>query len=121
MSFPRNFDLQSELASCKTIDDLTGKNGLVQRLIGSMLEKLLQNEMEEHLGYEKHSPSGHHSGNSRNGSTKKIVKSNYGPINLEIPRDRNCEFDPIAVKKHERSIGSFDDKIISIYSKGMTT
>ncbi len=62
MSFPRNFDLQSELASCKTIDDLTGKNGLVQRLIGSMLEKLLQNEMEEHLGYEKHSPSGHHSG-----------------------------------------------------------
>lgn len=121
MSFPQNFDLQSELATCKTIDDLTGKNGLVQRLIGSMLEKLLQNEMEEHLGYEKHSPSGHHSGNSRNGSTKKIVKSNYGPINLEIPRDRNCEFDPIAVKKHERSIGSFDDKIISMYSKGMTT
>jgi putative transposase len=117
----KNFDLDAELAKCKTADDLTGKNGLVQKLIGEMLEKLLQNEMDEHLGYNKHSPSGHHSGNSRNGISKKTLKSNYGSVELEIPRDRNGEFEPIAVKKHQRSISSFDDKIISMYAKGMST
>lgn len=120
MTFLKNFDLDAELANCKTADDLTGKNGLVQKLVGSMLEKLLQNEMNEHLGYEKHSLSGRSSGNSRNGVTKKTLKSNYGPVELEIPRDRNSEFDPIVVKKHQRSISSFDDKIISMYAKGMT-
>lgn len=121
MSLPNNFDLQAELAKCKTADDLTGKNGLIQRLIGGMLEQMLQKEMDEHLGYEKHSPEGHHSGNSRNGRTKKTLKSNYGKIELEVPRDRNSEFEPIAVKKRQRSISSFDDKIISMYAKGMTT
>ncbi len=121
MSLPQNFDLQAELAKCKTADDLTGKNGLVQRLIGDILEQMLQKEMDEHLGYEKHSPEGHRSGNSRNGRGKKTLKSNYGEIELEVPRDRNSEFEPIAVKKRQRSISSFDDKIISMYAKGMTT
>jgi putative transposase len=121
MSLIQNFDLQAELAKCKTADDLTGKNGLVQRLVGGMLEQLLQNEMNEHLGYEKHSPEGHHSGNSRNGKTKKTLQSNYGPVEIDVPRDRNSEFSPIVVKKHQRSIGDFDDKIISMYAKGMTT
>ena len=85
-----------------------------------MLEQLLQNEMDEHLGYEKHASVGDHSGNSRNGKTKKTVKSNYGNVELEISRDRNAEFEPIVVKKHQRSISSFDDKIISMYAKGMT-
>jgi len=121
MSIPNNFDLQAELAKCKTANDLTGKNGLIQRLIGGMLEQMLQKEMDEHLGYEKHSPDGHHSGNSRNGRTKKTLKSNYGEIELEVPRDRNSEFEPIAVKKRQRSISDFDNKIISMYAKGMTT
>jgi putative transposase len=121
MTLPQNFDLKAELAKCKTADDLTGKNGLVQRLIGGMLEQLLQNEMDEHLGYEKHSSTGHLSGNSRNGKTRKALKSNYGTVEVEVPRDRNSDFDPIAVKKHQRSISSFDDKIISMYAKGMTT
>ena len=120
MLLPQNFDLQAELAKCKTTDDLTGKNGLVQRLLGNMLGQMLQKEMDEHLGYEKHSPEGHHSGNSRNGRTKKNLKSNYGEIELEVPRDRNSEFEPIVIKKHQRSISSFDDKIISMYAKGMT-
>lgn len=120
MTLPQNFDLKAELKKCKTAEDLTGKNGLLQRLIGGMLEQLLQNEMDEHLGYEKHSLLGDNSGNSRNGKTKKTLKSHYGPIELEIPRDRNSEFEPIAVKKHQRSISSFDDKIISMYAKGMT-
>lgn len=121
MSLPNNFDIQAELAKCKTADDLTGKNGLIQRLIGGMLEQMLQKEMDEHLGYEKHSLQGHLSGNSRNGRGKKTVKSNYGDIELEVPRDRNSEFEPIVVKKRQRTIGSFDDKIISMYAKGMTT
>jgi len=114
-------DFQAELAKCKTADDLTGKNGLVQRLIGSMLEQMLQKEMDEHLGYKKHSVEGDRSGNSRNRVSKKTLKSNYGEIELKLPRDRNCEFEPIAVEKHQRSISSFDDKIISMYAKGMTT
>lgn len=120
MTIPQNFDLQAELAKCKTADDLAGKNGLIQRLIGGMLEQMLQKEMDEHLGYEKHSPEGHHSGNSRNGRSKKTLRSNYGEIE-EVPRDRNSEFEPIAVKKRQRSISAFDDKIISLYAKGMTT
>lgn len=120
MTIPQNFDLKAELAKCKTTDDLTGKNGLIQRLVGGMLEQLLQNEMDEYLGYEKHSSSGDLSGNSRNGTTKKSLKSNYGSIELDIPRDRNGDFNPTVVKKHQRSISSFDDKIISMYAKGMT-
>ncbi|KIC76566.1 hypothetical protein DB41_FN00130 [Neochlamydia sp. TUME1] len=121
MSIPEKFDLHSELAKCKTVDDLTGKNGLVQRLIGNMLEQMLQKEMDEHLGYEKHSSKGHLSGNSRNGHAKKTVKSNHGAINLQVPRDRKADFEPIAMKKPQRNISSFDDKIISMYAKGMTT
>lgn len=120
MTNSQDFDLKAELKKCKTADDLTGKNGLLQRLVGGMLEQLLQNEMDEHLGYEKHSPIGDHSGNSRNGKSKKTLKSHYGDVELEIPRDRNGDFEPIAVKKHQRSISSFDDKIISMYAKGMT-
>ena len=120
MKIPQDFDLKAELKKCKTADDLTGKNGLLQRLVGGMLEQLLENETNEHLGYEKYSPDGNHSGNTRNGKSRKTLKSNYGNIDLEIPRDRNGDFEPIAVKKHQRSISSFDDKIISMYAKGMT-
>jgi len=120
MVISQDFNLKAELKKCKTTDDLTSKNGLLQRLVGGMLEQLLQNEMDEHLGYEKHSPEGNHSGNNRNGKTKKTLKSNYGNVELEIPRDRNGEFEPIVVKKHQRSISSFDDKIIFTYAKGMT-
>lgn len=120
MTISQDFDLKAELAKCKTAEDLTGKNGLLQRLLGGMLEQLLQNEMDEHLGYEKHAPSGDLSGNSRNGTSKKTVKSSYGDVELEIPRDRNGDFEPSVVKKHQRNISSFDDKIISMYAKGMT-
>ena len=120
MKISKDFDLKTELKKCKTADDLTGKNGLLQKLIGNMLEELLENEMNEHLGYEKNSAEGDLTGNSRNGKSRKTSKSNYGHVELEVPRDRNGEFEPIAVKKHQRSISSFDDKIISMYAKGMS-
>lgn len=114
-------DLNKELAKCKTMDDLCGKDGLMQRLLGSMIESMLQKEMDEQIGYQKHSIDGRNSGNSRNGTSTKTVQSSYGPLDIEVPRDRNSQFDPKLVKKRQRNISSFDDKIISMYAKGMST
>lgn len=114
-------DLDQELAKCKTMDDLCGKNGLLQRLLGSMVEKMLDKEMDEHVGYPKHSKEGNNSGNSRNGKSSKVVQSSYGPVDIEVPRDRNGEFEPRLVRKRQKNISSFDEKIISMYAKGMST
>ena len=114
-------DIKKELDSCQSIDDLMGKNGLVQRLIGSMIEKMLEKELEGHLGYIKHSSRGHRSGNSRNGKTSKTVHSNYGAIDINVPRDRQGNFEPQVVRKRETRISDFDNKIISMYARGMST
>ena len=115
-----NIDLNVELAKCKTIEDLTGSNGLIKRLLGGMIEKMLDAEMDEHLGYEKHSPLGNGTGNSRNGNSTKTILSSQGPLDIKIPRDRNSEFLPEVVKKRQRDVSSFDEKIISMYAKGMS-
>lgn len=114
-------DLNKELSNCQTMDDLCGKNGLLQRLLGHMVEQMLEKEMDEHIGYEKHATGGNNSGNSRNGKNSKTVQTSYGPLDLDVPRDRNSEFEPQIVKKRQRNISSFDDKIISMYAKGMST
>lgn len=114
-------NLDQELANCKTMEDLCGKNGLMQRLLGNMVEQMLEKEMEEHVGYTKHSIEGNNSGNSRNGKSSKTVQSSYGPVDIEVPRDRNGEFEPQLVKKRQTNISSFDQKIISMYGKGMST
>ena len=121
MQKKQKFDLDAELKHCKTMEDLTGKNGLVQKLVGKMVEKMLEQEMAEHLGYEKHEVKGYLSGNNRNGTNKKSVKGSFGEFDLEVPRDRTGSFEPQLVKKRQRSISSFDQKIISMYGKGMTT
>lgn len=105
-------NLDKELEKCKTMEDLTGKNGLIQKLIGGMVEKMLEKEMEEHLGYEKHAIKGNNSGNSRNGTGKKTVHSSHGSLEIEVPRDRNSEFEPQLIKKRQSHINSFDEKII---------
>ncbi len=115
-----NLDLNEELKNCKSIEDLTGPNGLIKRLLGGMIEKMLEAEMEDHLGYDKHNSKGIGTGNSRNGKTSKTVLSSQGPLNIQVPRDRNGEFSPVVVKKREKDISSFDDKIISMYAKGMS-
>lgn len=113
-------DLKAEVAKCKTVEDLTGSNGLLKRLLGSMLEQMLEAELEDYLGYEKHSTLGYNSGNSRNGNTPKTVLSSQGPLEIKVPRDRNGEFSPVVVKKRQTDISSFDEKIISMYAKGMS-
>lgn len=116
----KNFDLNQELKKCKSIDDLVGSNGLVQKLIGGMLESMLEAEMEEHLGYSKHSIEGNGSGNSRNGTNPKSVISSHGKLDIKVPRDRKGSFSPQVVKKRQRDISNFDKKIISMYAKGMS-
>jgi transposase-like protein len=114
-------DIDTELSKCKTMDDLCGKKGLLQKLIGGMVEKMLEQEMEEHLGYQKHERASQGAGNSRNGKTRKTVRSSYGPIEMEVPRDRNSDFEPQVVKKRQTTISAFDNKIISMYARGMST
>lgn len=113
--------LKADLKGAKTYEDLMGKDGAIKKLIATSLEQMLESELTEQLGYEKHSPEGKNTGNSRNGRTHKTLKNDNGEIEITVPRDRNGEFDPIIVKKYERTIGPIEDKIISMYAKGMTT
>lgn len=113
--------LKSDLSGAKTYEDLMGKDGAIKKLISNTLEQMLESELTEHLGYEKYSPFGKNSGNSRNGKTHKTLRNDNGEIELTVPRDRNGEFDPVIVRKYEKTIGPIEDKIISMYAKGMTT
>lgn len=113
--------LKADLKTARTYGDLMGEDGAIKKLIKSSLEGMLDAELTEHLGYEKHSSQGKNSGNSRNGSSRKTLKNDNGEIDLTIPRDRNSTFDPVIVKKYERTLGPIEDKIISLYAKGMTT
>jgi putative transposase len=99
-------------------EDIVGETGLLKQLTKALLERVMQAEMTNHLGYEKHDPAGYKSGNSRNGKTKKTLT---GEIELETPRDREATFEPKMVAKHQTRFVGFDDKIISMYARGMTT
>ncbi len=94
---------------------------LFQDLVKQGLEALLELEMEDQLGYPKYDAAGRGSGNSRNGSTSKTVRGDFGEIELETPRDRNGEFEPKVVAKRQTSLGNFTEMIISLYTRGMTT
>jgi transposase-like protein len=92
-----------------------------QELYKQGVEALLKAEIDEHLGYPKHDPSGKNSGNNRNGFSKKTLKTNLGEVPLDVPRDRNATFDPIVVPKHDRMSSKIEHAIITMYSRGMTT
>ena len=94
---------------------------LIQNLVKQTFEALLEVEMEEHLGYAKHSPEGRGSGNSRNGATAKTIRGDFGEVEIETPRDRNGDFDPKVVAKRQTSVGNFTETITSLYARGMTT
>lgn len=104
-----------------TADQITGENGLLKILTKRIVEKAMNVEMEEHLGYAKHDPTGRNNGNSRNGKSKKSIITDQGDLEIEVPRDRDGEFEPQIIKKHQRRFEGFDDKIISMYGRGMTT
>ena len=100
------------LVNYKKPEDIIGENGLLKQLTKALLERALQAELTEHVGYEKHDPAGNNSGNSRNGTTKKSLKGDFGEIDLETPRDRNGSFEPAIVSKGQARFSDFDDKII---------
>jgi transposase-like protein len=110
-----------DLANTKTFQELMRKDGPLKQLMKASVETMLQAELTDHLGYPKHSPAGKNSGNSRNGKFTKTVLSDQGQFDVDIPRDRNGEFEPQVIKKGETRLGELENKIISMYAKGMTT
>ena len=94
---------------------------LLQQITKAVVERALQGELAAHLGYAKHEPEGIHSGNSRNGATTKTVRGDFGEVELETPRDRNGEFEPRLVRKHQTRLDGWDEKILSLYARGMST
>ncbi len=101
--------------------ELTGTDGLLTALTRQVLQSALEAEMTAHLGYDKHEVAGRDGGNSRNGSSKKTITSEVGRMTIDVPRDRDGTFDPQIVRKHQRRLTGFDDAVISLYAKGMTT
>jgi transposase-like protein len=93
----------------------------IQELVKNTFQALLQAEMSEHLGYDKNDPQGKNSGNTRNGTDSKMIRGDFGQIEIEVPRDRNSSFEPQIVKKRESNVGMFSEKVISLYARGMTT
>jgi transposase-like protein len=94
---------------------------MFQSLVQQTMEAFLELEMEEHLGYGRHEPSGRGTGNSRNGHTAKTVRGDFGEVRIDTPRDRNGTFDPKVVSKRQTTLGNFSDLIVSLYARGMTT
>jgi len=102
-------------------EDIIGENGLLKQFVKAVLERALNAELTHHLGYEKHDPAGYKSGNSRNGTSSKTVKGEFGELEIEVARDRAGTFEPRILPKHQTRFNGFDDKIISMYARGMST
>ena len=103
----------------KSPADLFGPEGLFQRLKGALMERMLEAEMTEHLGFERN--AGRHSGNSRNGHSVKTVKTESGSVEVRVPRDRAGTFEPQIIAKHQRRLEGFDEKVLALYASGMST
>lgn len=115
-------DLVNQLVKdCRKPEDLVGEGGLLSQLTKAVLERALEAEMTEHLGYSKHDPGGRNGGNSRNGKSSKTLVTDRGPVEIIVPRDRDGSFKPLIVPKGQRRIAGFDDKIISLYARGLST
>ncbi|MDR6393762.1 IS256 family transposase [Herbaspirillum seropedicae] len=108
------------LASYKNPEDLIGEEGLLKHLTKLVVERALEAELSEHLGHEKHGSVANESGNTRNGKSRKTLKGEFGELPIEVPRDRHGSFEPKLVTKHQTRWAGFDDKIISLYARGMT-
>lgn len=94
---------------------------LLRELNKTVIEQVLETELDHHLGYEKHDPAGDGSGNNRNGTRAKTVKTIVGDVSIDVPRDRNGTFTPTVVRPYQRRLSGFDDMVVSLYGKGLTT
>ena len=112
--------IDSLLADYKKPEDLIGEHGLLKQLTQRLVERALEAEMAEHLGHARHEPVANPAGNTRNGKSRKTLKGEFGDLPIEIPRDRHGSFEPQIVAKHQTRWTGFDDKILSLYARGMT-
>ena len=108
------------LANYQRPEDLIGKDGLLKQLTKALVERALQAEMAEHLGHGKHEPVENAAGNTRNGKSQKTLKGDFGALPIDVPRDRHGSFEPQLIPKHQTRWTGFDDKILSLYARGMT-
>jgi len=113
--------LDELLKDYKKPEDVIGKSGLLKQLTKALLERALNTELTHHLGYEKHERATEKGENARNGASEKTLATEQGEMLVQIPRDRNATFEPQIVRKHQRRFAGFDDKIISMYARGMST
>lgn len=119
-SMPSAEEVQKELAKAKSMDDFFGRDGIFARLFAKTLEEMLKAELTEHLGYEPYEAKGRNSGNSRNGHYAKKVRTSDGDTTIEVPRDRNGDFEPQVIKKYASNTNELEEKIIGMYAKGMS-
>src|SRR5215213_150015 len=112
--------IQQELARAKSVDDFFGKEGIFARLFADTLEQMLEAELTAHLGYPRHAPEGHHSGNSRNGKRSRQLPTSSGDTTIQVPRDRNSTFQSPLLDAYQTSTNELEDKIIGLYAKGMS-
>ena len=112
--------LSGLLADYKKPEDLIGENGLLKQLTKLLVEKALDAELSEHLGHGKNEPVANEAGNTRNGKSRKTLKGEFGELPIEVPRDRHGTFEPQLIPKHQTRWAGFDDKILSLYARGMT-
>ena len=118
----KEINYQEEIKNCKSVKDLIGENGLMKKLFKDVMQQLLDAEMEEHLGRGKYERGRDgEDKNYRNGSSNKTVRSSYGDVELDIPRDRNGDFNLVSVKKYKKDCNEFDQKIIGLYAREMST
>lgn len=108
------------MSDYKKPEDLLGENGILKQLTKALVERALEAEIEDHLGHGRNEPVTNESGNTRNGRSKKTLKGEFGEIPIDVPRDRHGSFEPQLIGKHQTRWSGFDDKIISMYARGMT-
>jgi putative transposase len=109
------------LKECRDPKQILGKEGLLKQLTKRLVERALQAELTDHLGYEPNAAEGRGAENSRNGYGQKTLQNDSGPIQVEVPRDRNSSFEPQLVKKRQRRLEGFDEKVLALYARGLST
>jgi putative transposase len=113
--------VQEELAKAENMDDFFGRDGIFARLFANTLEQMLETELSDELGYEPYEASGRNSGNSRNGHYRKKVRTSDGDVEIQVPRDRNSQFDPKVLPKYSSNTNELEEKILGLYAKGVST
>jgi hypothetical protein len=109
------------LAGARGEDEIVGPGGLLSQLTKRLVERAMEVELTDHLGFEPHLEPPGGAGNARNGSTPKTLITEHGPVAIDTPRDRNGSFEPRIVRKRQRRFEGFDEKILALYSRGLST